>query len=129
MRIEITIDCVDDTKRIPQGQVIQWIVKGDKSRDYRMREVGQLIANTLKKNYPGQKDGRKLYLKGSGIKDKEVTIMPIKEYFVALETNAVDKTIKQGWGKIFYNTGRTEMVDLNSKEFLERTFDIGAKDN
>lgn len=67
MRIEITVDCVDDTKRIPQGQVIQWIIKGNTSRDYRMREVGQMIADALKANYPGPKDGRKLYLKGQGL--------------------------------------------------------------
>jgi hypothetical protein len=62
MKIEITIDCVDDTKRIPKGQVIQWIVRHpDKSRDKRMQEVGQIIAKALKAAYPKPRDGRKTF--------------------------------------------------------------------
>lgn len=63
MRVEITIDCIDDTKRIPQGQVIQWFISGEKSRDYKIHDVGQVIANALKAAYPRNEDGRKIVYK------------------------------------------------------------------
>lgn len=63
MRIEITVDCVDDTKRIPQGQVISWIVKGEKSRDARIKEVADMIVAGLRKSYPAPRDGRKICFK------------------------------------------------------------------
>lgn len=66
MRLEITIDCVDDTLRRPRGQVISWIVRGPKSRDARMREIGQMIADVLHEHYPKPRDG----VTFSGVKTK-----------------------------------------------------------
>lgn len=63
MRIEISIDCVDDTKRIPQGQVISWICKGESSRDARMQAVGQAIIAILKQMHPKPRDGRRVCFK------------------------------------------------------------------
>lgn len=57
MKIEINIDCVDDTKRIPKGQTLTWIVIGDDmSRDARMRKLADIIVQALKEHYPITKE-------------------------------------------------------------------------
>lgn len=57
MKVEISIDCVDDTGRIPKGQIIVWDISAsatgrDCSRDVRMRAVAKDIVTMLRKNYP-----------------------------------------------------------------------------
>lgn len=55
MRIEISIDCVDETKRIPKGFTFMWEIKPtDKhiSRDARLRSVSKLLVETMRSNYP-----------------------------------------------------------------------------
>lgn len=55
MKIEISIDCTDDTGRIPKGQTIMWQIMsedGDLSRDARMKKLGTVIIKALRANYP-----------------------------------------------------------------------------
>jgi hypothetical protein len=57
VKIEISIDCIDDTGRIPKGQVIVWDVPssafgGDVSRDRRMRAIAKDIVGTLRQKCP-----------------------------------------------------------------------------
>ena len=55
MKVEISIDCIDDTGRIPKSQVIIWEIKsedGDLSRDARMRTCASVILKTLRSHYP-----------------------------------------------------------------------------
>jgi hypothetical protein len=55
MRIGISIDCVDDTHRIPKGFTFMWEIKPTDnlvSRDARMRSVAKLLIATMRQNYP-----------------------------------------------------------------------------
>jgi len=52
MKIEISIDCVDDTGRIPKGQIITWTCIGLHSRDAKIRRVANAIAKALRETYP-----------------------------------------------------------------------------
>jgi len=55
MRIEISIDCVDDTQRIPKGFTFMWEINPtDKllSRDARMRAVSKSLIQAMRDNYP-----------------------------------------------------------------------------
>lgn len=57
MKVEISIDCVDDTGRIPKGQIILWEIEskalgGDASRDVRMRAVAKEIVAVLRSKFP-----------------------------------------------------------------------------
>ncbi len=57
MKVEISIDCVDDTGRVPKGQVILWDVRSDAfgedvSRDVRMRAVAKEVLGLLRKKFP-----------------------------------------------------------------------------
>ncbi len=55
MKVEISIDCTDDTGRIPKGQVILWEIRsedGDLSRDARMKKLGAVILKALRTSYP-----------------------------------------------------------------------------
>jgi len=55
MNVEISIDCIDDTGRIPKGQVILWELRSDGndlSRDARMRKLTTTILKALRANYP-----------------------------------------------------------------------------
>ena len=56
MKIEISIDCIDDTGRIPRGQTILWEVRAtdgkELSRDARMRKINTVILKALRANFP-----------------------------------------------------------------------------
>lgn len=55
MKVEISIDCIDDTGRIPRGQTIMWEVRsedGDLSRDARMKTLSAVILKALRAHYP-----------------------------------------------------------------------------
>jgi hypothetical protein len=60
MRVEISIDCIDDTGRLPHGQIIEWQVNGEQSRDVRLRMVADVIVNALKENWTKKRDGTHL---------------------------------------------------------------------
>lgn len=55
MMVEISVDCIDDTGRIPKGQRILWKLNATEkeiSRDARMRKITRNILDMLRANYP-----------------------------------------------------------------------------
>ncbi len=51
MKIEICISCIDDG-RVPRHQIINYEIKGNESRDVRMRKAMNAITAALKKEFP-----------------------------------------------------------------------------
>ena len=51
MKIEICVQCIDDG-RVPKHQIITWQVKGNESRDVRMKKVCNAIVKAMKQEYP-----------------------------------------------------------------------------
>ena len=51
MKIEIVVQCVDDG-RVPRHQIINYEIKGNESRDVRMRKAMKAIIITMKKEFP-----------------------------------------------------------------------------
>lgn len=63
MKLEITVDCVDDTQRIPKGFTFMWEIQPtDKllSRDARLRAVSKTLLQAMRDNYPSLLKKRKL---------------------------------------------------------------------
>jgi hypothetical protein len=63
VKIEISIDCIDETHRIPKGQTILWEIKSDGkdlSRDVRMRKLGAVILKALRSEYPSHLKRKKM---------------------------------------------------------------------
>jgi len=55
MKVEISVDCIDDTGRVPKGQVILWDIRSDGkdlSRDARMKKLSAVILKALRAEYP-----------------------------------------------------------------------------
>lgn len=53
--VEISVDCIDDTGRVPKGQVILWKLEAtdrEISRDARQRKLIRNIVAMLRKEYP-----------------------------------------------------------------------------
>lgn len=51
MKIEIAILCIDDG-RVPRHKILTWEVKGNESRDRRMQQVADGVADMLKVKFP-----------------------------------------------------------------------------
>jgi hypothetical protein len=51
MKIEIVVQCIDDG-RVPRHQIHNWEIKGNESRDVRMRKVMQAILEMMKREFP-----------------------------------------------------------------------------
>ncbi len=51
MKIEIALSCIDDG-RVPRHRVFNWEIKGNQSRDVRMRRVHEAIVAMLKAEFP-----------------------------------------------------------------------------
>lgn len=51
MKVEIVIQCIDDG-RVPKHQIFTYDIKGDESRDVRMRKLGKNIVEMMRAKYP-----------------------------------------------------------------------------
>jgi hypothetical protein len=55
MKVEIVIQCIDDG-RVPKHQIFTYNIKGNESRDVRMRRLGRHIVEMMREKYPKEKN-------------------------------------------------------------------------
>lgn len=62
MRLEICITCIDDGL-VPRHRIFNWEIKGNASRDVRMKLVEKVVIEKLKEEFGSRKNPKKVMAK------------------------------------------------------------------